>query len=654
MAFLQRNAAVKSVSLEQMLRDYNQAASGMLAAHTAYTYVPWVRNAVDKIANGVSGLPFGFYREGVRVAGDDNYEGELALDFEIDVRDLLNALTADLMLYGKGHWQLVENSYGYKRVVRLAARRVMYDRDSADMVYQFRYLRGAHTVTASRWSSMANSGLPYVWLPNRQDEDGNGESPTVAALKAASLLDAISDYGKSFFANGGSGPTIVEFQDYQLSTEEEKTRVKSWLNRFWKAFTPLATGQNVKVHHVGSSIKDIEMPELSKEKREDVAAAYQIPAGMLFSNASNFATAQIDQLNFADQVLIPTGGLIFNALNKRGLADYGIEIRIEPHRMDVYQQAELQRSRAYVPFVDRGIVGINEVRSAMYMAPRDSVEGDVFFSPPGERVPAPEGNVSVQQAGRTAVSEDPAVRSMKAQGDVRAFAYVPLSNNADVLRVVQRLRKTLTNPLIDWQTAPTYHITLCFAPEGVSSEIVNAVSRDVQARNLAVTVSGMGIFENDNERALYLAVQKTPELAMLQSELYTAFAARGIALSDYSNPDQYTPHITLAYLPPSLEVALGEPVQFTATADSYILGRDNYEPEVIVRARTILNDELKLWQRKALKRFDEGKLEKAFEFDSESLSAGIKAAIRGGLRAARRREDVVAVFAGAEGFAHYG
>jgi len=59
---------------------------------------------------------------------------------------------------------------------------------------------------------------------------------------------------------------------------------------------------------------------------------------------------------------------------------------------------------------------------------------------------------------------------------------------------------------------------------------------------------------------------------------------------------------------------------------------------------TSLEDDLGKWQQKALRRWNEGKPEKALDFVSEAIPGTLAAAIRGGLEAAQSEADVKAAF----------
>lgn len=75
-------------------------------------------------------------------------------------------------------------------------------------------------------------------------------------------------------------------------------------------------------------------------------------------------------------------------------------------------------------------------------------------------------------------------------------------------------------------------------------------------------------------------------------------------------------------------------------------------PEVKVQ-RDPVGDELGRWQRKAIKRIEEGSPDKAAEFESSLLSFGVQAWLTGALRRATTKADVERAFAGAMAWQTY-
>lgn len=360
----QGTATKAAASFDVALRRWFEERRGVITAQVAYETVPWVRNAVDKIAYSVSENPFGVYQDGEKIADERTY-GEIKALREVNMPALMNDLAGDLLLYGYSHWAY-SGVQGYEVLRRLAALHIRYERDNNGTVYAVEYRRGTYVRRASLWQALDEGGMPYVWLPNRASDQGPGAPPVLAALKAADLLDAMSDYGRMFFDSGGAGPVLVEMPDFLTAQDSEKERVKSWfdqmVNRTKRAFNALPTGQAIKVHHLGRSIRELDMSNITPGKREEIAGAFGVPASLMFADAANYATAEIDKLNYHDYAVNPLAKVLYDALNKRWLNALGLSIRDEHERLQVYQSQELSRSEKLIYQLQAGVISQDEFR----------------------------------------------------------------------------------------------------------------------------------------------------------------------------------------------------------------------------------------------------------------------------------------------------
>jgi HK97 family phage portal protein len=391
---------VKAYNLETMLRRLAEHNSNRMTAYAAYQQVPFMRLALTRVAQGVSGIPFALHKDGERIATEQDYKS-MELPFSVNMRAFVNELAGDLQLYGRAHFIQQQNRVGMQRVERLGGAYITYYTSSSEYVTRIDYRRGGYLYSADAWQTLDEGGMPYIWLPNRQYDNLPGDPPALTAIKAAGMLDQMVEYGKYFFEHGGAGPTLIQVEDFDMLATAEQERVRSWFERFTQgvknAFRPLVLRNGVQVHQMGSSVKDIEMPDLSREKREEILAAFGIPASLGLSNAANYSTALVDKLNFYEYTLMPLWNLIGEGLNERFFGLYGYEIRMEPHRLDVFQQNELSRSSFYLPYLDRGVIGVNEVRSYLSMPPRDEITDDYFLSSPGDDLPATAGSVTIEK-----------------------------------------------------------------------------------------------------------------------------------------------------------------------------------------------------------------------------------------------------------------
>jgi 2'-5' RNA ligase len=137
-----------------------------------------------------------------------------------------------------------------------------------------------------------------------------------------------------------------------------------------------------------------------------------------------------------------------------------------------------------------------------------------------------------------------------------------------------------------WNDYYTLHITLAYCENISTEQLHRALTGAIGKPAMELKVVGVSTFDNpeSNEKAVYLVVEKSNRLAELQRSIYDALVAEGVEISQFSNPEQWTPHITLAYAP--MDSAVPE---FTSQIYMYVhevcAARSEYEEVSSVHLR---------------------------------------------------------------------
>jgi len=135
---------------------------------------------------------------------------------------------------------------------------------------------------------------------------------------------------------------------------------------------------------------------------------------------------------------------------------------------------------------------------------------------------------------------------------------------------------------IRWTYPRDFHITLVYAQLMSWDQAQEIVSRFTASDvDFELEVDGLGVFEQPSYNALYLKVKPKEELNQLQRRIYDEVSKMNLPVSDYSLPEQWTPHITLAYLAKNVEIPKLSP-QFELQASSMSFTRSNYYDEFVV------------------------------------------------------------------------
>src|SRR5918911_3948820 len=114
-------------------------------------------------------------------------------------------------------------------------------------------------------------------------------------------------------------------------------------------------------------------------------------------------------------------------------------------------------------------------------------------------------------------------------------------------------------PGAKWVDPGNFHLTLRFigeVDEGVAADIDEALAH-VRARRFALQLAGTGVFGGGKPRALWVGVERHPDLVALRDKIEQALIRIGL------EPEQrkFAPHVTLARL---RDPALGQLGAFLA------------------------------------------------------------------------------------------
>lgn len=170
-----------------------------------------------------------------------------------------------------------------------------------------------------------------------------------------------------------------------------------------------------------------------------------------------------------------------------------------------------------------------------------------------------------------------------------AYVIIPFFNNEKLTALQDYLKKRFVGgkgyEAIEWQDPSTFHITICYHTDIEDADLQKAVIKDFESFEIVAhreNHNGIEFFETDDGLALYANLGESEALRALQAAVYAGFPEAG--LSPHSKPDDWTAHITMAYLPDDFEIPPTDydPIPLMVEAISY--NRDNYSPFVTVSA----------------------------------------------------------------------
>jgi len=343
---------IKALNLEDFLPAAWTSAFGdgdAVDVETAYERVAVVRTAVTLRANALASLPWEITtRRGTPVAFDAERLAALIRGVEID-----------LCLYGASY--LLRDPAAPLGLRRLHPRTISPVTDAKRGLVGF--VRRANN-TEVRLEP--ETELLYLWEPSVRGEVEPGVGLVTTALTQARALLAAERYQTAYFERGAVRPTVWMFA--QRPTDAERSRFEQWLRQLVSgirnAFRHLALSSEIKTVTLGDTLSDAVQPELLQRAAELMLTAFQVPMSLVFSSASNYATALRDYQTFI-LLTILTRAREITAMLQPHFAAYNQTLRCNEARIDAVQNAELEKAEAIQRLTGQPVLTLNEARARL-------------------------------------------------------------------------------------------------------------------------------------------------------------------------------------------------------------------------------------------------------------------------------------------------
>lgn len=343
----------KAVRLEDLPEDAWTYLTGQAegGADEVWKKVGWLRRGVTLRAQGVASMPFSIYRMGKELTNSGEYSDPTGiLPFP---KRTLWLLESSLTRYGRAYFHLEKN------LVRLLTVRYFAPTTITPKIDQNKGLTHFERRIGGGKKDLPVDDVLYFWLPDENVELGPPTwSPGMGAIDAAKVLRNVDMFAATFFDRGAIKATLLTTTSGTPKTERE--RLKSWWQKIASGVktawtTEIVNADAVKAVEIGEGIDSLSNTKLTAEKREDIATALGIPQTKLFSNAANYATAQVDDRSFAEETLMPECDFIEEALNEQLFDRFGLVFRFKPELLAIFQTEEQDRSGSWLNYVNGGM-----------------------------------------------------------------------------------------------------------------------------------------------------------------------------------------------------------------------------------------------------------------------------------------------------------
>ena len=165
----------------------------------------------------------------------------------------------------------------------------------------------------------------------------------------------------------------------------------------------------------------------------------------------------------------------------------------------------------------------------------------VFNTPPITGEPLPQPVIAAQGSDEPAPLSKPPLRAFES-----GFAFLGKFSSVSEICPIQDVLKGLL-PNADFMLPNDFHVTPLIS-EDATAEAAAEIVRLYETKGLLPVIVGeVAQFETPDGYAIHLVIRRQQTLVDLQRDLVDHITAQGFSVSDYSQPDAYKPHITLAY-----------------------------------------------------------------------------------------------------------
>ena len=373
--------SLKALSLDSLLGSGFE--QGLLRAASTpaayYAIVPYVRRAANLRANAVASVPLTLERRGVDVSGKAEWRGLMQ-----NLRTVLRWTEFAVCLSPNGAtWRKVTNRVGTNPTPEWLLPSAVYPVvDAALGLTSVRYTRPFGVSDAGTIDYLALDEVVRFWLPNLERANWPGPPPGITALAAAGVLANKDSFLENYFQRGAIKSVLLQVPPDSKPADRDRltTWWRSMTNGIGNAWRSVVVSTAVTPVVLGDGLKDMNNAELTREYRQEVAAAFDVPQSMLMQDSANYATAQIDRVSFYEETVFPEVAFLVEAINEQWLRPaYDAALVMHPEQTEARQVMQLEQAASITNLVGQPVMTVNEGRAWLGLEPLgrdDEAPGD--------------------------------------------------------------------------------------------------------------------------------------------------------------------------------------------------------------------------------------------------------------------------------------
>jgi len=367
----------------------NEGQQGDEQAQDLYKAVAWTYWCANLRADSVAQIPYLVFP----MEMEEDEDGK-EVEWPIDMRQILWQVEAWLCLKAaayvlkRGKGEMLDDL----RVLNANSMRVKEYDDDGPTLFEQRVGTTTHLFKPEQ--------LLYFRTFDPRDDIREGIASGQVARRSGSLVKASNEWAGAFFRNGAI-PAVFLTTEGAVPPEEKERIQTAWqrmLQGVQRAFRTTVLERGLMPTVIGQPVKDLAMPDLAKEQREQILAAHKIPPGLAEAK-TNRAERDSLQFEFWTNCVIPEVEVwIEPVLNEQLFNPRGLRVSFQYSRIEVLEREEIAKAESMafaingviLPAYEANLVSVDEARSWI-----DSV-GQGAGLPPLEEEFTPEERLAPQ------------------------------------------------------------------------------------------------------------------------------------------------------------------------------------------------------------------------------------------------------------------
>lgn len=412
------------------------------------------------------------------------------------------------------------------------------------------------------------------------DSDYDGVAPIEVAFRHAELGVEMAETQVAFMRNRAIPAALVQPKAHanmvsERPDSEDVNRLRDMLKRLYQG--AVNSGRTLVQRFQWEWIQlqmdfdKIAFTPQFDQSVEAVAMAFDIPV-VILREAANYAQTREIRLDWAQNWLVPRVDWYAEQFTEQLLQDarmvslYGPGLRCIPDLTDVPllkedEQATIEKTNAKLQagYIDLYTAALRTGEKQ----PDDRLKGMYIWN--GTPAPISElGNLwkysqlvapsvynseLITDNGAQPVANPLTPPPMQAASTKSACVMLDLGGNPDLIGLQNMTRQYVGTTPVEWNAPDDFHVTLLYMPTITDEQAaaLTAALEGMEIPQMNLRVGSLNTFDNLDSHAIHFRIKRNADLLDLQESLFDIATGLGIAVSAYSSPMQYKPHITMGY-----------------------------------------------------------------------------------------------------------